>query len=149
MIYDKDDFEIKYWGGDYVSFNDDFETPKKPPRSIRKKLAISLIFVVIIALTPLIFFGISNIDLNSHKNVVVVDNGLQKKTVKQDTIDYRNPTPTSSVAKIQSVEVVNNDSYWKITKRTCGSGQKYLTTQNLNEGKALHIGDTVLVNCSI
>lgn len=149
MIYDKDDFEIKYWGGDYVAFNDEFQSANKPHRSIKKKLVISMIFVLLVGITPVIFFGISNLNFNSHKNVAVVDDSLQKKTVNQNTIDYKNPTPTNSANKLQSVEVVNNDSYWKITKRTCGTGQKYLTTRDLNEGKALHIGDTVLVNCSL
>lgn len=130
-----DNFEIKYWAGG----NDFSLQTNKSPRSIKKKLLIVFSFVGILAIIPVLIYGLSYLqDLNTQKITI-------KKTVPVKEIV---PVQTES-PKIIETEVLNNDSYYKITKRICGSGKQYLSIKDQNNGKPLYKGDFVTVDCSL
>lgn len=65
----------------------------------------------------------------------------KKKTVNQNT--------NADAFKTSTIEVINNDSYWKISKRVCGTGKYYLSIRAQNDGKALYKGEHVIVDCSL
>jgi hypothetical protein len=142
MINKIDDFEIKYWAGD----NNFLEESQKPKRSIKRKLTIVFSFIFVLIATPSIIFALSNLQSNRSEKVsqAPIEAFENKKTVNQNTV---NPTKTPEPEKPIYVEVINNDSYWKIAKRACGSGRYYLSIRNQNNGKALFRGDVVSVAC--
>ncbi len=136
----RDNFEIKYWGTDYYSNLD----PQKPKRSLRKKLFIVLGFIVVLAVLPAMVFGITN--LRSH----------QSKKISSAAEIQPNPTPTPSkkpielkTPEITGETVLNNDSYWIISKRHCGTGKYYLSIRDQNAGKPLYKGDFVKAICNL
>lgn len=133
-----DDFGLKNLGQDYFY---SYPVEEKPKRSIKRKLGIISAFLAILAITPSLLFGLKNINFNKNEKVSVVKEAVfeNKKTENQNT---ESPKP-----QLINVEVLNNDSYWKITKRTCGSGKQYLSIRNQNNGKPLYKGDTVSVIC--
>lgn len=134
-----DGFELKNLGNDYFySYN---AQEVKSARSTKKKLFIVFSFIVFLLITPAVIFGLSSINFNKAKKISIAKDPIfeNKKTVNQNT---KNSEPESV-----SVEVLNNDSYWKITKRICGSGKLYLSVRDQNGGKALHKGDFIKVNC--
>ncbi len=133
-----DDFDIKNLEQDYFY---SYPAEEKPKRSIKKKLGIVFAFLAILAITPSVLFGLKNINFNKSEKVSVAKEAVfeNKKTVNQDA---ESPKP-----QLVNVEVLNNDSYWKITKRTCGSGKYYLSIRDQNNGKPLFKGDFVTVNC--
>ena len=132
------DFELKNLGGDYFY---SYPVEEKPRRSIKRKLFIIFNFIVFLAITPAAIFGLTNINFNNVKKVSVVKEAVfeNKKTENQNT---ESPKP-----QLINVEVLNNDSYWKITKRICGSGKQYLLVRDQNNGKPLFKGDFVTVDC--
>ncbi len=138
MIGD-DNFEIKYWGKELNSF---YQEPKTPARNTKQRLLISLSFLTVLAILPMLIFGLSNLKFNKPKIVtnsqikVVPTTAPQEKKIKQKELE-------------KEAVVVNNDSYWKISKRVCGSGKYYLSIQAQNDSKPLHKGDLVKVNCSL
>lgn len=144
MIYDREDLEIKYWGGDFVPYNDDFTLPKKQIK-IKKNLLILASFILFLTLTPALIFGYSKSELNKNQKVKIASNNVfqDKKTVNKNT------SAVEKEGSIQTVEIINNDSYWKIAKRACDNGRLYISIANQNNNKALYQGDTVLVDCSI
>lgn len=48
------------------------------------------------------------------------------------------------------VIALNNDNFWKISKRTCGTGIYYLSIKENNgyQDRALQPGDTIVVYCT-
>ncbi len=141
-----ENFELNYWG---EGFRNIYTKPQEPKRSIKQKLTIVISFISVLAILPLTIFGITNLNSNNPEKVT--------KVVKAEltTTPTQAPTPTRTknvvVMGIESnrVKVINNDSYWKITKRTCGTGKYYLSVKEQNEGKALYKGDFVTVDCSL
>ena len=133
-----DDFELKNLGGDYFYT---YPEHRKPKRSAKRKLFIIFNFIVFLAITPAAIFGLTNINSNKVKKVSIAKDPVfeNKKTVNQNTKNFE---PESV-----NVEVLNNDSYWKITKRVCGSGKQYLSIRDQNNGKPLFKGDFVTVDC--
>ncbi len=141
-----ENFEINYWGEGYRSIH---TLPKNPKRSIKQKLTIVISFVSVLAILPLTIFGITNLNSNNPERITKV------VKIEPTTSPTQAPTPPRVkdvvVMGIESnrVKVLNNDSYWKITKRTCGTGKYYLSVKEQNEGKALYKGDFVTVDCSL
>ena len=141
-----DKYQVNYWAG---GENYDHASPK-PKRSIKKKLSIVLSFVFVLAVTPTLIYTLMNLDFNNGKQVSVVTTDIQtpiepKTTEPEVHKEYiEEPTPKENEAT-----VINNDSYWKITKRVCGKGNNYLLIKDQNGGKALYEGDTVTVNCEL
>lgn len=138
---EKDQFDLKYWGSDYFYA---YQNEKQPKRSVRKKLLIVFCFVGILALLPMAMIGLTDLNTNKVKKVSVapkLEPIEKKRTVNQNTESI---TPKSTIT-----EVINNDSYWKISKRVCGTGINYLSVRDQNNGKALYKGDFVTVNCTL
>lgn len=127
-----DNFEIKYWAGS----NEDLVAEQKSKRSIKRKLSIVFSFISILAIIPVLVFGLSNLNFNQPEKVSVIQSPAQ----------HPQPTPTP---QILLVEVINNDSYWKISKRHCGTGKYYLSIRDQNDGKPLYKGDSVRIDCSL
>lgn len=135
-----DEFEIKYWAG-----GNNFLDPKpKRERSIKKRLFIVFSFVFLLAIIPILVYSLSEFSLNQGQKVIVVQNPVTEK--KPDRTKSIQPTPTPQTSQ---VEVINNDSYWKISKRVCGSGKYYLSILDQNAGKPLHKGGVVSVSCTL
>lgn len=134
------DFELKNLGEDYFY---SYPRQEKPKRSTKKKLFIVFSFIVFLAITPAAIFGLTNINFNRAEKVSIAKDPVfeNKRTVNQNT--------KNSESEFVSIEVLNNDSYWKITKRICGSGKYYLSIRDQNNGKALYKGDIVTVKCTI
>lgn len=132
-----ENFEIKYWGGDYYPVQTNVEK-----RSNKKKLLIVFCFISILAIIPTLIFGLSNLKLDQSEKVTVVKSEIleQKPQQKNSAIQQTEP-------EVKKTEVLNNDSYWKISKRYCGSGKYYLSILDQNNGKALYKGDFAIVNC--
>lgn len=131
-----DNFEIKYWAGG----NDFTLKTNNKVRSVKKKFFIVFAFVGILAIIPVLIYGLSYLqDLNTQKIATTSESAAIKKVV---------PIKTEG-PKVIETEVLNNDSYYKITKRICGSGKQYLSVKDQNNGKALYKGDFVTVDCSL
>ena len=141
-----ENFEINYWGEGYRSIH---TLPQNPKRSAKQKLTIVISFVSVLAILPLTIFGITNLNSNSPEKLSAA------VKVEPTARPTQAPTPTRVknvvVKGIESnrVEVINNDSYWKISKRTCGTGKYYLSVKDQNGGKALYKDDFVTVDCSL
>lgn len=133
-----DNFEIKYWGEE---FNNLYQEPQKHRRSSRQKLVVVISFVAVLAILPIIIFGLSNISLNK----------LQIATTIQTKPEPTKTPPVKEKEKPEQTEVtvINNDSYWKISKRYCGTGKYYLSIRDQNDAKPLYKDDVVKVNCSL
>lgn len=135
-----DDFDLKNLGEDYFY---SYPIQGKSKRSTKKKLFIVFSFIVFLAITPAAIFGLTSINFDKAEKVSIAKDPVfeNKRTVNQNT---KNTEPESV-----NVEVLNNDSYWKITKRICGSGKLYLLVKDQNNDKALYKGDIVTVKCNI
>lgn len=129
-----DNFDIKYWGD---SFTYDF--PRKKKRTIKKKLFIVVGFLTILGITPALFFGLSNFKLNQPKKISITQTQAPKSEAQI--------SPTQTPDKNATIQ--RGDSYWRISKRVCGSGKYYLLIQELNGGKPLHQGDLVKISCNL
>lgn len=136
-------FEINYWGEDYKSIY--FKSQSK--RTIKKKLLIVSSFVSVLAIVPIIVFSFS---AYNSSNQLRISSAVKIKITPAPT---QAPPPASEeiieAIEINKVEVINNDSYWKISKRTCGTGKYYLSLKEQNKSKALYEGDSVKVDCSL
>ncbi len=133
------DFDLKNLGQDYFY---SYPVREKPKRSIKRKLGIVFTSLAILAITPSVLFGLRNINFNKSEKVSVI----QTMVNKESPVKTKNPQPAPTPQTFQT-EVINNDSYWKISKRVCGSGKYYLSIQSQNQSKPLFKGDTVTVNC--
>ena len=142
MFKGQEDFEIKYWAGDN---NFSYETPKQG-RSIKKRLFIVLSFLTTLALAPIIILSFSNLDINKPEKTNVVQVPVQKKQISENVNQKKE---IEQELEPKKTEVINNDSYWKISKRVCGEGKYYLSVRDQNGGKALFEGDSVTVDCNL
>lgn len=140
--------QINYWASiesyDYQS--------SKPKRSIKRKLGIVLCFIGVLAITPSLIYALSNFNFDNPKEVSVLNSQTQtqpqKTTPEVHTVTIEEPKePKEPKKPANQAEIINNDSYWKISKRVCGTGKYYLSIQSQNGSKALHRGDTVTVSC--
>ena len=140
----QNDFEINYWGEDFknIHFN-----PRTPKKTVKQKLLIVSSFIFILAIIPVVIFGITNLSSNNTQKISSATQ-IQKEPT-QTPIPTPSAKPTFKINKASKVEVINNDSYWKISKRQCGTGKYYLSIRNQNAAKALHKGDFVEVSCSL
>ena len=133
-----ENFEINYLG---KNFNNIYHKPSRQ-RSIKQKLAIVVSFISVLVFLPMIVFGLSKIS-NSPKIAANIE--VKPQPTKATPIKVNkepNQTETETI-------VINNDSYWKISKRVCGTGKYYLSIMSQNNGKALYQGERVKVDCSI
>ena len=132
-----EDFHIDYWGREELSY--DF--PKKK-RSIKKRLGIVAGFVLVLALLPLATFVYSRLS-NLHSS--------QVSSAVTQTAPTIAPTPkgTQSKSNVNQDGVIKGDSYWRISKRDCGTGKYYQSIADQNDNKPLQIGDSVTFNCSL
>lgn len=128
---------MKYWPSDNFSE----EKPRK--RSLKRKLAIVGSFLIVLTITPSIIFGLLSLDLSKTEKVSAVNDAVSLSAKPKEHIVTVEEPKNSSTA-----EVINNDSYWKISKRVCGTGKYYLSIQAQNNGKALYKGDIVIAACS-
>lgn len=138
-----DNFEIKYWAGG----NDFTLSSNKEKRSVRKRLFIVFSFVGVLAIIPMLIYGLSYLQERGAQKITVtrnVENKIPEKS-QEKTTPPQTQNPENSGIILE--EVLNNDSYWKISKRYCGSGKFYLSIRDQNGGKALYKDDSVTVNC--
>lgn len=135
-----DEFEIKYWAGE-----NNFLDPKpKRERSIKKRLFIVFSFVFLLAIIPILVYSLSEFNPRKEQKVIIVQKEVTEKKSDRTKPIQPNPTPQTS-----QVEVINNDSYWKISKRACGTGKYYLSVRDQNLGKPLYKGESVSVSCTL
>jgi hypothetical protein len=142
-----DDYQIKYWPADSSYLN---EEPKK--RSIKRKLAIVASFLFVLAVTPSMIYALTNFSLEKNENskVSVVETVNTKVTPEVHKVTIEEPKePKTQQSQSNILTVINNDSYWKISVRACGTGRYYLSIKAQNGGKALYQGDTVVANCTL
>lgn len=140
---EKDNFDIKYWGNNYFYV---YPNDKQPKRSIKKRFLIVICFIGILALLPLTITFITKISFDKAKQVTLLS--IPPTTEKEKTTVNQNIDKTP-ISKTTTAEVFNNDSYWKISKRLCGTGKFYLSVKDQNNNKPLHKGDFVSVNCTL
>src|SRR3989344_1701940 len=107
------DFEINYWGEDFKNIH---LNPRTTKRTVKQKLFIVSSFISILAIIPVVIFGITNLNSNSTQRISSAAQ-IQKEPT-QTPIPTPNAKPTIKINKASRVEVINNDSYWKISKRT-------------------------------
>lgn len=135
-----DNFEINYWGKDFQNIYT--EEDYLPKRTLKQKLLIVFSFISVLAILPTTIFTITTFNQNNGEKI-------------SSAIEAPIPSPTKEVeitpkiTRPDTVEIINNDSYWKISKRACGTGKYYLSIQEQNEGKALYKGEFVKVDCSL
>lgn len=135
-----EDFQIKYWGENFQEHYNSLDQK----RSAGKKLLIVLSFIAILSVLPALVFGLSNLEFTP-KNEISSINQIKPSVT---------PTPIKKSLEKAGQEtsgetVLNNDSYWKISKRHCGTGRFYLSIRDQNAGKPLYRGDFVEVACSL
>lgn len=142
-----ENFELNYWGEGFRSLH---TLPPTPKRSLKQKLTIVISFISVLSILPITILAITSLNLDNSEKIIA------KAQVEPSNTPTQAPTPTPKVKNVivkgiesNRVEVVNNDSYWKISKRTCGTGKYYLSVKEQNDGKALYKGDFVTVDCSL
>ncbi len=139
MLGKRKKHEYDYWDNEstYV-----YKSPKNK-RSLKRKLAIVFSFVFILAITPPLILSLSNLDLNPSPKVSVVNTQIEAPSQKSYPVTIEEPKQSD----VNQIEVIKNDSYWKISKRACGTGNYYISIQSQNGSKALHEGDLVSASC--
>ena len=153
MLGRRKKYEYNYWGNESTYM---YRSPKKPARSFARKLAIVFSFVFILAITPPLLLSISSLDLTPTKKVSLIEDSSKIKNEAPKsypvTVELPSSEPTTSTEPTQAdsnyLEVINNDSYWKISVRSCGTGKYYLSIRTQNGAKALYKGDSVIANCT-
>jgi uncharacterized protein (UPF0333 family) len=110
----------------------------------RKRGSVSLKFLLFLLVPFLI--------LSAYLYLRIPNQPKPTAIVEAETKNEPTPNPTTQVAGDSEINnnngvVLNNDSYWKISKRYCGHGRAYLLIKELNAGKALFAGDSVLISC--
>ncbi len=144
-----ENIELNYWG---EGFQNIYTKPDPNKRTVKRKLAIVISFMSVLVILPTIIFTISNFTPNNQKLASAVNIFVPTIAPTQAPTPTLTPRVKDVVVKgIESnrVKVINNDSYWKISKRTCGTGKYYLSIKEKNENKALYKGDLVTVDCSL
>lgn len=141
-----ENFELNYWG---EGFKNIYTKPDPNKRTLKQKLVIVISFISILAIFPITIFGITNLNSSSSEKITTAVK-TEPTTIPTQVLT---PTPIKNVVVMgiesNKVRVLNNDSYWKITKRTCGTGKYYLSVKEQNESKALYKDDFVIVDCSL
>ncbi|MEK9176048.1 MAG: hypothetical protein AAB520_01250 [Patescibacteria group bacterium] len=132
------DFQIDYWKMDDYSY----KTPKK--RSNKRKLLMVFLFVAVLAITPALIFSLVNLKTNTNPKISSVSIPAEPQP-KAGQLDKNVPTPTPVIQDL----VEKGDSYWRLSKRNCGSGKYYTSIQNQNGGKPLHQGESVKISCTL
>lgn len=142
-----ENFELNYWGEGFRSLH---TLPPTPKRSLKQKLTIVISFISVLSILPITILAITSLNLDNSEKIIA------KAQIGPSNTPTQAPTPTPKVKNVivkgiesNRVEVVNNDSYWKISKRMCGTGKYYLSVKEQNDGKALYKGDFVTVDCSL
>ncbi len=145
-----ENIELNYWG---EGFQNIYTKPDPNKRTIKQKLAIVISFISVLAILPTTIFAITNFNpVNDQKLTARVTNFEPTQAVSEIPTPTTTPRVKDVVVKgIESnkVKVINNDSYWKISKRTCGTGKYYLSIKEKNDNKALYKDDFVIVDCSL
>lgn len=127
-----EDFTINYWGKEF-----DYTNPPRKHRKIKRNLLTIALFTMLLAITPALIFNFNKLEL------------LSKKQISTPT-KIVSPNQGEKIASAQNPiqgTVIKNDSYWKISKRYCGTGEFYLTIQEKNNFQALYEGDSVTIIC--
>lgn len=106
-----------------------------------RSVADNLLLVVLLAVTIGLIFGSREFSLTKNKTNRPILNSATKQVVEKKAAE---PTSIKNEALVQ-----NNDSYWKISKRLCGTGKFYLSVKDQNNNKPLHKGDFVSVSCTL
>lgn len=137
--------QINYWAG-----GENYGENPKTKRSIKKKLFIVFSFIFVLAITPSLIYSLMNFDTTPNREVGMISPVSQTQT---ESTNSKPEVHTVYIEEPKSADnqaiVIENDSYWKITKRVCGKGNNYLFVQDQNNSKPLYTGDTVTVNCTI
>ena len=118
-------------------------------------------WIGIAVMVILVVFGITLIVKNIKRNK---NSQLTNKNIISPIISIT-PSATPSAAlkkdnKLQNIvkkladtageftyQVVDGDSYWKISEKTCGTGKYFETIQQLNRNKDLQSNDSVQIVC--
>lgn len=131
---------------------------KKPAKktvkpTVRKKTPVpGLKFFLVIAALGFLIINSASIK----KELPIA--GQEARVVKSTTPRKAGPSPSltpikepleKGIQKTSGETVLNNDSYWKISKRHCGTGKFYLSIRDQNGGKPLYKEDFVEVSCSL
>lgn len=124
-----ENFEINYWGKEFS-----YSNQPKEGRTIKKRLAIVLLFIVLLAIAPTLIFNLKN-------------SKQDEKISSTASVPTKEPSLSPTATPKQGV-VLRNDSYWKISKRYCGTGIYYLAIQEKNNSKPLFEGDFVEIICN-
>lgn len=128
-----EEFSISYWGKEF-----DYTNPPKKHKKIKRNFMIFLLFAILTTLTPALIFNINKTGLFSKKTQISTSTKIVSPSRVEKIASAENP--------IQGT-VIKNDSYWKISKRYCGTGEFYLSIQEMNNFKALYENDSVTVVC--
>lgn len=126
-----ENFTINYWGQEF-----DYTNPQKEHSKIFKKFGIVGLFIVLVVITPALVLNVAKFNFSFKKEVAKTTEVNDLSGNKIATTSY----PTEG-------KVIKNDSYWKISKRYCGTGEFYLAIQEKNNYKALYEGESVSVIC--
>jgi hypothetical protein len=137
-------YQINYHG-EVVNYN---YHAKNNKRSIKQKLFIVLSFIFVLAVTPSIIYSLTNFDFNNNREVSVLTSDVEAPVINENKEPevYKVFIEEPKTAE-NEVEIINNDSWWKISVRACGEGKYYLDLQEQNNAKALFEGNTVTVVC--
>ena len=122
---------------------------QKTKRSTKKKLVIVFSFIGILAIIPALVAMLTESNFDNSKRIVIVSPQTQEQKQANTEPEIHEVTIEEAKSTNDKTIVMDNDSYWKITKRTCGEGNNYLSIKDQNSGKALYEGDTVTVNCEL
>lgn len=111
-------------------------------------LCIIMLFFLVVLVSVKSYVKTRNIQSGIY-SMFSVSNGNKQNIIKKKTLQQAAPstTPTPSVKR----EIVReNDNFWRITERACGTGVYYLSVQQRNgygPEQSLHTGDVVTVEC--
>lgn len=111
-------------------------------------LSIIILFFAVVLISVKSYVKTHNIQ-SSVYSMFSVSNGNKQGIIKKNAIQQAAPsaTPTPSVKR---ETVRENDNFWKITERACGTGVYYLSVQQRNgygPEQSLHVGDVITVEC--
>jgi len=111
-------------------------------------LCIILLFFAVVLISVKSYVKTHNIRSGVY-SMLSVSNGNKQNIIKKNALQQATPsaTPTPSVKR---ETVRENDNFWKITERACGTGVYYLSVQQRNgygPEQSLHVGDIITVEC--
>lgn len=111
-------------------------------------LCIVVLFFAVVLISVKSYIKTHNIQSGIYK-IADISDARKQSTIKKKVLQQAAPsaTPTPSVKR---ETVRENDNFWKITERACGTGVYYLSVQQRNgygPEQSLHVGDIVTVEC--